>query len=75
MNVAIFVRNKFEENYPNIVKSTQIKLILEMMDQFAGAGLSSVFPFNNDIRGAYIDQDEGTAYKNVKRLDWIRNHA
>lgn len=75
LNVAVFARDKFEQNYPNIVKSTQTKLHHEMIIQFRGAGLNTVFPFNDDIRGVQIEQDEGTAYKNVQRLDWIRNHA
>ena len=74
MNIILFCKNRFKDR-PEIRKSQQALLQAELLLQYRGAGLNPVFQFNNDIRGPAIEQEEGTAYKNAARLDWIRNHA
>src|SRR5690606_33475212 len=71
MNIILFCKNRFKDR-PEIRKSQQALLQAELLLQYRGAALNPVFPFNNDIRGVAIEQEEGTTYKNARRCEWIR---
>jgi hypothetical protein len=51
-------------------------LIARMLDQFADAGLHTVYPFNQGCRFDHSDEKcAGRIYQNLRRLQWIKDHA
>jgi hypothetical protein len=46
-----------------------------LYDQFHEAGLSEVYPFNEDRIEYVIECHKGAAYMNASRINWIKKHA
>lgn len=72
---------KFDPDYGlcyNCIRFGGVQLQGELNLQFKDAGLSTVFPFNEDpeLKDSYGDERlYGTIYENPARLAWIKKHA
>lgn len=59
----------------NLSQEKVTALVQEMEQQFRDAELNAMFPFN-PVEGSYCDEEEaGTLYDNINRIQWIRDHA
>lgn len=59
--------------YWQICKNLRPSLV-ELVNQFYGAGLDDIYPFN-PASDYSLERRRGETYKNKARLKWVKDHA